>query len=197
VLDTIDERRSLLHRPTTWLLPTQEVAEMCPNGDASGSHGYGASLLRAGSVEYFFGAWSPELRAKKMNIAVLESWVMIMVAATWGHTFSQKKVVFRTDSAATCFCLNRLWSASPAMDIMCKLWEDVQFAFGFEGMVTHCSHRENRLADVLSRRASITMEAAVLTVLEERGVTATIQRVELVTTAGDVNIWVEDALLEC
>ena len=195
VLESLDEARSLFHRPTSWTMPTMEVVEMCPNGDASQKHGYGGSLLLEETLFYFSGRWSDRLKAAKVNIAVLEAWVILMITTTWGHLFEGKKMVIRTDSAASCFCLNKLWSDSPRMALICDLWEDLQHQFSFEGLVVHCAGEENRLADICSRRKDSEMESAMLEVLNSRGVTAECERVPTAWKAGRVDIGVEEALL--
>ena len=53
VLDTLDERRSLFHRPTRWCMPAAALAALVPNGDASSRVGYGAVMLRDGVLEFF------------------------------------------------------------------------------------------------------------------------------------------------
>jgi hypothetical protein len=196
VLVSLDERRSLLHRPTMWDIPSLPIMEMCPNGDASQTHGYGGSMLIDGVLQYFYGVWSAELKERRVNIAVLEAWVMIMIAATWGSLFTGRKMIFRTDSAAACFCLNKLWSKSEAMAVIVDVWEDLQYAYAFEAIVVHCSGKENRLADICSRRKSENMQSALLEVLGERGLEGVpCQEVQMQKTAEGVNVWVEDAVM--
>ena len=90
------------------------------------------------------------MRGRKVNIAVLEAWVMVMIASTWGHLFNCRKMVFRTDSEASCACLNKLWSGSAEMQMVCDMWEDLQHTFCFEGLVLHVAGTENRLSDKAS-----------------------------------------------
>ena len=37
------------------------------------------------------------------------------------------------------------------MAVLCDLWEDVQFRFGFEALVVFCEGKSNRWADAVSR----------------------------------------------
>ena len=55
VLGILEETRSLFHRPTHWMIPAAEVAELTPNGDAAQQRGYGATMLTQGHLLYFCG----------------------------------------------------------------------------------------------------------------------------------------------
>jgi hypothetical protein len=178
-----------------WTIPTAEIADMCPNGDASQSHGYGASILVGDIIFFFSGEWSEAILHAKVNIAVLESWVVVMIASTWGHLFSGRKIIIRTDSAASCFCLNKLWSKSEGMAVICDIWEDLQHHFGFEGLVVHCKASQNKLADVCSREKWGSVEPALVRLLEQRGAEVDLQRVPLLWTAGNVDLRVEETVL--
>ena len=46
VIETLDERRSLYHRPTCWEMPAGPMVEFVPNGDASSKVGYGGGITR-------------------------------------------------------------------------------------------------------------------------------------------------------
>jgi hypothetical protein len=116
ILQSLHLRRSLFHRATRWNLPTAPTVNMVPNADAAQQTGYAGVLLDGRVLFYFQGLWSEELKSKRVNIAVLEAWAVVMTAATWGSRFNYQKVVFRTDTGASCACLNRLWSGSkPAL----------------------------------------------------------------------------------
>jgi hypothetical protein len=157
ILDTLHCRQSLFHRPTRWVIPVQPTVEMVPNGDAAQQIGYAGVMLVNGAqqvgrtLRYFQGLWPQYLRDAKVNIALLEAWTIVMTAATWGQFFNCKKVVFRTDSGASCFGLNRLWAKSATMQLICDAWEDLQHKYSFEGLVLHCAGEDNRLSDRASR----------------------------------------------
>jgi hypothetical protein len=124
---------------------------MIPNGDAAQQIGFAGVMLLGRTLQYFQGLWPEHLRARKTNIALLEAWTVVMCAAQWGNLFNGRKVVFRTDSGASCFSLNRLWARSPDMQAICDMWEDLQHKYAFEGLVLHCSGEDNRLSDRASR----------------------------------------------
>ena len=46
------------------------------------------------------------------------------------------------------------------MALICDLWEDIQFYFGFEGLVVFCLGESNRWADAASRVFDDSVEAA-------------------------------------
>jgi hypothetical protein len=196
ILLAIPERRSLFARPTRWIIPAMTTVPMVPNGDASGQIGYAGVLWEGNDLRYFHGTWSEEVRLARVNIAFLEAWVVIMIAATWGSTFSGRKVVIRSDSMATCMSLNKLWADHPGMELMCELWEDLQFYFGFEGLVLHCPGKENRLSDIGSRMRADRMEAKLCEEMQRLNMTDVILREEEVTwRVGETDIDVESQLL--
>ena len=196
ILLALPERRSLFARPTRWVIPAMTTVPMVPNGDASGQIGYSGVLWEGDELLYFHGTWSEEIRQKRVNIAFLEAWVVIMIAATWGGKFSGRKVVIRSDSMATCFALNKLWADHPGMEMMCQLWEDLQFFYGFEGLVLHCPGKENRLSDIGSRMRVDRMEQKLAEELCRLNMTDVILKEEEVTwRVGDVRVDVEEELL--
>jgi hypothetical protein len=154
-LDSLDERRSLFHRPTRWQMPAHELVELVPNGDACTTVGYGGVMVYEGVMQYFSGQWTEaELvctTSGTPHISVLEAWTTVMMTFTWGHLFQGRKVIFRTDSKTTCAALNKLSGKSEAMTAVCDLWEDIQFHFGFEGLVVFVEGAKNKWADMASR----------------------------------------------
>ena len=196
VLASLEERRSFFHRPTKWVLPEAEIVNMMPNSDASKTVGFGAVMLVGETLQYFHGKWPKPILEGDLGIAILEAWAILMVATTWGKLFTGTKTIFRTDSAHACGCLNRLSGKSPAMELMCDLWEDVQFEHGFEGLVVHCDGKRNRAADITSRVEADRIPAALaeeLGRLEMNGVTC--QRVPVQWGVGELRIDVESQLL--
>ena len=195
VLGVLDETRSLFHRPTHWIIPAEEIAELTPNADAAQQRGYGATMLMTDTLWYFCGHWSDRIKRAQVNIATLEAWVLLMVAATWGPHFTTKKIIFRTDSSAACFCLNTLKAKDKTLTRICHIWEDLQYNFGFEGLVLHCAAARNRLADVCSRMGADDIAQAVLQLATERGITATPKQMDVDWTGRGVDIDITDDIL--
>merc|ERR1711966_295344 len=161
-----EERRSLLWRPSRWTIPRNPTQRLIPNTDAAGQGGFGGCLWEGNIMNYFAGEWSDQIKNARVNIAVLEAWAVAMAAATWGPKLSGKKVIFRSDSSPTCYCLNKLWSGIEDMEVVVNLWEDLQFTYHFEGLLVFCSGKTNTLADIASRvnkskvRQTLAMEIA-------------------------------------
>ena len=80
-------------------------------------------------MNYFAGEWSDQIKNARVNIAVLEAWAVTMAAATWGPKLHGKKVIFRSDSSPTCFCLNKLWSEIEDMELVVNLREDLRYLY--------------------------------------------------------------------
>ena len=193
----ITERRSLWARPTRWVIPSMSTVRMVPNGDASGQIGYAGILWRDNDLMFFHGRWSEQIKEARVNIAFLEAWVVIMITATWGHLFEGRKVVIRSDSMATCFALNKQWAVHKGMQIMCELWEDLQFYFAFQGLILHVPGKDNRLSDIGSRIWQNRMEEK----LQEEMAALNMEDVvlkeqDVVWSVGDVDIAVEELLLQ-
>ena len=196
VLASLPERRSLFARPTRWMIPALSTVRMVPNGDASGQIGYAGVLWKEQELRYFHGKWSDRIRSARVNIAFLEAWVVIMITATWGHLFSGRKIVIRSDSMATCCSLNKQRATHRGMEIMCELWEDLQFHFAFEGLILHVAGKENRLSDIGSRMRVNMMETKLQEEMRQLEMTD-VQLVEqdVAWVCGDINIDVEEQLL--
>jgi hypothetical protein len=198
ILSTLDLRRSLFPRATRWVLPTSATVERIPNADAAQQIGYAGAMLDGSRLLYFQGLWSEEMRQRRVNIAVLEAWTVVMTAATWGPVMNCRKVVFRTDSGATCACLNRLWSGSDEMQIVCDLWEDMQHTYCFEGLVLHCRGEDNRLSDVGSRcKRDGEVDGAMRKELRALGMDGVEpMRVPVEWRVGEINIDISPLLLQ-
>ena len=76
-----------------------------------------------------------------------------MIGFTWGHLWTGRKVIVRTDSKHGCASLNKLWSKTEPMALLCDLWEDIQFHFGFEALIVFCEGSRNKWADAVSKKA--------------------------------------------
>jgi hypothetical protein len=206
VLDTLHERRSLARRKTRWITPTAPTLLSIVNTDASSLQGPGGAALMDGALEYFGEKWREDIRNGQMiagerkpliDIAVLEALTVIVAAAIWGHRWSGRKIVLRSDSSPTCFSFNKLASRDPTMVRVTELWEDIQFYYHFEGLLVHCKGESNELADRASRldEASLQDGMEEAAKLEELPVTEC-RRLPSVWSFGTTSIDILDELID-
>jgi hypothetical protein len=110
-------------------------------------------MISGSELLYFARNWSESLKNSRIGIAPLEALAVVVAAGIWGHSWSGRNVVLRSDSTDACFALNTLKTRNPIMEYILDLWEDIQFRHGFNGVVTHCPQGHNRIADLASRKA--------------------------------------------
>ena len=170
VLETLDERKSLIAVPTRWVIPTAQTVANIVNTDASSLEGLGGVMVTDETLYYFSQKWSEEIRRGRIvdgerrplvDIAVLEALTVIVAASTWGHLWSCRKIAMRSDSSPTCFAFNKLGTKDPAMMRVVELWEEVQFFFGFEGLMVHVAGVDNDLSDRASRWENVKVQAGM------------------------------------
>jgi hypothetical protein len=206
VLATLHERRSLSRRKTRWIIPTAPTLLSIVNTDASSLQGLGGAVLLDGILEYFGEKWRDDTRAglisdgerkPLIDIAVLEALTVTVAAATWGHRWSGRKMVMRSDSSPTCFSFNKLASRDPTMVRVTELWEDIQFYYHFEGLLVHCKGEINELADRASRLDEALMQEGMEEAarLEELPITEC-RRLPSVWSFGTTSIDVLDELIK-
>jgi hypothetical protein len=181
VLDTLEERQPLAARATRRVIPTAPTVKGVANTDASSLVGHGGAMVKGGVVLHFAGKWSTKIRegrvlggvrAPLVDIACLEALAVIVAAATWGHLWSGRKAVLRSDSSPTVFCFNKLASKDPTMARIADLREDMQFFYGFEGLLVHCKGQQNNLADQASRLEEGKLQAGMEDAAHVEGVGA-------------------------
>ena len=181
VLATLDERRELAFVTTRWVIPTSPTIEGIANTDAPSLVGHGGAMVIGDEVVFFSGKWREDIRiglvsdgvrTPIVSIACLEALTVVLAAATWGHTWTGRKVVLRSDSSPTVYCFNKLASKDPAMSKIADLWEDVQFHFGFEGLLVHCKGITNEMADRASRLPESELQAGMMEAAAMEGVGA-------------------------
>ena len=196
IMGTLSERRSLRWRPTQWTIPQNPTQPLIPNTDAAGQGGYGGCVWEGNVMNYFAGEWSERIKEARINIAALEAWAVTMVAATWGPKLHRRKVIFRSDSSPTCFCLNKLWSGIEDMELVVNLWEDLQFTYHFEGLLVFCAGKTNTLADIASRVDETRVEHMLLKEIQRQKLgTLTLYKDDVTWEAEGINIDIEEALI--
>jgi hypothetical protein len=150
VVESLDERRSIWQDRPRWDVPTFPLVCSVPNVDASYA-GMAGVMIAGSDLVFFSRSWSAALRSLDPDIAILEALTVVSAAAIWGPLWSGKQVVLRCDNTTACFALNTLKAQGNPLNFVIDLWEDIQFRFGFAGLVTHVSSTDNRVADVASR----------------------------------------------
>ena len=119
--------------------------------DACGS-GYGAHFGR----QWFAGKWTPELRAIAMrksreSMPFYELYALVAAAVTWGGSWTQRKVVFRSDCKPVVDAIKSQRSSDPSMMHLLRLLASTACRYGFDFRCDHIPGIDNIVADVLSR----------------------------------------------
>jgi hypothetical protein len=151
--ESLEERRSVWSLPPRWEVPSFPLVPNIPNVDAAEQAGMGGVMVSDLELIFFARNWSPCLKQLRIGIAPLEALAVVTAAGVWGPQWSGRNVVLRSDSTDACFALNTLKTSNPIMEYVVDLWEDMQFRYSFNGVVTHCPQGHNRIADMASRRA--------------------------------------------
>jgi hypothetical protein len=151
--ESLEERRSVWTLPPRWEVPSFPLVNHIPNVDAAEQSGLGGVMIVGTKLLFFARKWSASLKLARIGIAPLEALAVVTAAAVWGPSWSGRNVVLRSDSTDACFALNTLKTRNHIMEYVVDLWEDIQFRYGFNGVVTHCPQGHNRIADLASRRA--------------------------------------------
>ena len=82
------------------------------------------------------------------------------------------------------------------MEMMCELWEDLQYHYAFEGLVLHCPGKENRLPDIGSRMMEKRMEAKLQEEMTRLKMTnVKLKLTDVLWRVGDIDIDMEPQLL--
>jgi hypothetical protein len=119
--------------------------------DACGS-GYGAVC----GDEWFEGRWSAQQlavahRAKTISMPFLELHALVQAAATWGHKWSGKRIVFLTDCKVSVDAIRKQRSGDPASMHLLRALTHIACERGFEFRCQHIEGITNIAADALSR----------------------------------------------
>ena len=113
--------------------------------DSSGSIGYGAYF----QGHWFNGKWCANDLPK--SIQWKELYPIVLAAATWGHLWSTKRILFLCDNEAVVHCLTSGTShSSHVMDLLRRLFLCAA-KFNFTASAKHVPGIHNTIADSLSR----------------------------------------------
>ena len=114
--------------------------------------GYGATC----GEDFFFGKWEEShieaaRRAQKTSMPFLELHALVQAAATWGHLWAGKKVLFMTDASVGVAVIKKRTSDSPDTMQLLRLLSTLACRYRFELKAEHIPGVENIAADALSR----------------------------------------------
>jgi hypothetical protein len=205
VLATLEERRDLAFVKTRWVKPASPTMEGIANADASSLVGCGGAMVMGEEVVFFSRKWRDDIREGLVadgvripivSIACLEALTVVLAATTWGHLWSGRKVVLRSDRSPAVYCFDELASRDPTMSRIADPWEDVQFHFGFEGLLAHCKGSTNEMADQAIRLPEQELQAGMTEAAAAEGVGARgCRRVKTQWNFGEENVGVLDELI--
>ena len=117
--------------------------------DASGSHGCGAYYRGA----WFHYDWEPKQQlSKHISIQWQELFAILAAALTWGHLWTQKKILFHCDNLPIVQAWEGKGSKQPRiMGLLRKLFL-VAARKNFTISLQHLPGKFNEIADALSRK---------------------------------------------
>jgi hypothetical protein len=119
--------------------------------DASGKYGIGGYF----HGEWFASTWpiDPEYSADlSVSIAFQELYPIVVSAILWGHSWSRKRIVFRSDNMATVCILNKGRSKCPVIMKLMRRLVLLAGNFSFAFYAEHICGVKNTIADSLSRQ---------------------------------------------
>jgi hypothetical protein len=114
--------------------------------------GYGAAF----GSEWFAGTWSPEelaaaQRRVRASMPFLELRALVLAAATWGDSWTGKKIIFRCDCLPVVQAISRCSSRVPQLMHQLRHLSTLACRFGFDFRCEHIVGETNIAADALSR----------------------------------------------
>jgi hypothetical protein len=120
--------------------------------------GYGACF----GARWIAGPWTEPQWSMSLNhrartertsrsMPYLELLALVLAAATWGHLWRGRKVVFRCDASAVVFSVNDRSSKMPRSMELLRSLHMYAAQGGFDFMCTHIAGIDNSSADALSR----------------------------------------------
>ena len=129
-----------------WLYPGMTATtDLEVTSDAAGSIGFGAYFYG----QWFYGPWAPS--QAQQSIAYKELFPVVIPAHLWGHLWTKRHVLFRSDNEAVVAILTSRTSKVPALMRLLRdlLLSAAQFNFTFTSV--HVPGIQNKIADAISR----------------------------------------------
>lgn len=115
-------------------------------------HGFGA----VHGTEWFHGEWTADElqrahRHKRESMPFLEMLALVKAAATWGHKWIGRKIVFHCDCMPVVQCISAGRTRNDELMRLLRTLHLIAHTHGFEFRCTHVSSVDNSAADILSR----------------------------------------------
>ena len=125
----------------TWQLPPHFQLYT----DAAGEAGFGAFW----NGKWFNGKWGPESRQRSINWK--ELFVILLAAATWGHCWRGRSILFHCDNSAVVDIWNKGSTRQPHIMSLVRSLYFSAAQHEFHVAVQHIPGINNSIADALSR----------------------------------------------
>jgi hypothetical protein len=114
--------------------------------------GYGAAC----GNEWFAGTWTAEHlaaahRKQRISMPFLELLALTFTAATWGHKWKGKKVLFRSDCMPVVQAIQDRTSRNPSSMYLLRYLSSLACQHHFDFRCEHIAGIDNDVADILSR----------------------------------------------
>jgi len=105
---------------------------------------------------WFAGEWSPAIlalaqRKTRISMPFLELLAVVIAAATFGHLWERKKIVFHCDCKAAVDAITGQGSRNPRQMHLLRSLTEIACLRGFDFRAIHIAGENNTIADVLSR----------------------------------------------
>ena len=108
-------------------------------------------------IAWICGHWSPAQlaaaqRSSRYSMPFLEMLALVIAAATWGHAWTGKRIVFNCDCMSVVAAIQKRRSKQPDLDHLTRVLVTVAANYAFDLRARHIPGRTNKIADILSRQ---------------------------------------------
>ncbi len=115
--------------------------------DASGEIGCGGFL----QGRWFQEEWPVALKNRKMSIAWLEFFPLVVAIVLWGHLLKGKRIILRSDNEAVIAIINKQTSKCPLIMSLLRFFVLQCLKQNVSFTARHIPGKQNNVADALSR----------------------------------------------